>query len=87
MNFTLKVKASWRYLHRYVTDTWNRMDVIMLGTFVVGTVCRITLNVDLARLLFALSLFIFYVRLLHKLTIFKNTGPKVLMIGRMVCFV
>ena len=87
MNFILKVYASLPNLLEYMTYAWNWMDITMLGAFVLGAACRIAYDGDLARIFLAFSLFIFYVRLLERLTIFKSTGPKVLMIGRMVCFV
>ena len=71
----------------YWSDHWNKLDVLALTLFVIGTVLRFGVNskvVEAARIILAFNLFIWYFRFLEYLTFFKRIGPKVLMIGKMV---
>ncbi|XP_072018241.1 transient receptor potential cation channel subfamily M member 5-like [Amphiura filiformis] len=70
---------------RYIRVPWNWIDIFNLTLFTVGMILRLTAySRNEARVILAFSLFGFYFRLLHKLTPFKCTGPKVLMVGQMI---
>ena len=77
----------------YITNIWNIMDVIALLTFIVGLVLRL-IPVDIcpnqscftaARIIYALDLMAFFFRILHMFSVHKKLGPKLDMIGQMVC--
>ncbi|XP_072021681.1 transient receptor potential cation channel subfamily M member 5-like [Amphiura filiformis] len=68
----------------YVRNHWNWIDIYMLVFFILGVILRLANHRHEARIVLALSIFGFYLRLLHKLTLFKYTGPKILMIGQML---
>ncbi len=76
-NARLRMKGWW-------SDYWNKLDVIVLLLFLIGTALRFFEYLDSARIILASDLFILYFRLLEYLTSVKNIGPKVLMIGKMV---
>ncbi|XP_072018188.1 transient receptor potential cation channel subfamily M member 5-like [Amphiura filiformis] len=70
---------------RYFRVPWNWNDIFNLTLFTVGMILRLTaFGRNEARIILAFSLFGFYFRLLHELTPFKFTGPKVLMVGQMI---
>ncbi|KAJ8036464.1 Transient receptor potential cation channel subfamily M member 3 [Holothuria leucospilota] len=76
---------SWRHriLH-WISDYWNMVDVAMLLLFGVGLGLRFSsLPIGTARIILALDLLIFYVRLLQSFTVSRNLGPKLIMIARM----
>ena len=79
-NFLLRIRNYW-------SEHWNKLDVLALTLFVIGTVLRFGVNskvVEAARIILAFNLFIWYFRFLEYFTFFKTIGPKVLMIGKMV---
>ncbi|XP_072015017.1 transient receptor potential cation channel subfamily M member 5-like [Amphiura filiformis] len=73
-----------RELWEYIKNQWNWIDIYMLGFFVLGVILRLANHRNEARIALAFSIIGFYFRLLHKLTLFKYTGPKILMIGQML---
>ncbi|XP_072024643.1 transient receptor potential cation channel subfamily M member 5-like [Amphiura filiformis] len=68
----------------YIKNRWNWIDIFMLVSFTLGVILRLTNHRREATITLAISVFAFYFRLFHKLTYFKYTGPKILMIGNML---
>ncbi|XP_053372803.1 transient receptor potential cation channel subfamily M member-like 2 [Mercenaria mercenaria] len=74
-------------LQSYITDTWNIVDIITIGLFIVGMILRFLPGADTfeaARVFLALNFVSFFLRLLHIFSVHKELGPKLVMIGRMV---
>ncbi|XP_064643438.1 transient receptor potential cation channel subfamily M member-like 2 isoform X2 [Lineus longissimus] len=75
-------------LWSYITDIWNILDVITLLLFLTGMILRAipdnTLTFRAARIVLAINLLTFYLRLLHIFSVFKQLGPVLVMIGRMM---
>ncbi|KAL4228805.1 Transient receptor putative cation channel subfamily M member 2 [Mactra antiquata] len=74
-------------LQSYVTDTWNIVDMITIGLFIIGTILRFLpypSTFEAARVFLALNFVSFFLRLLHIFSVHKELGPKLVMIGRMV---
>ncbi|KAK3605981.1 hypothetical protein CHS0354_019660 [Potamilus streckersoni] len=81
-SMTLKTK-----LLSYITDGWNILDVITISLFVIGMILRSIDNsetLEAARIILAVNLIAFFVRLLHIFSVHKELGPKLVMIFRMV---
>ncbi|KAJ8036475.1 Transient receptor potential cation channel subfamily M member 3 [Holothuria leucospilota] len=77
---------SWRHriLH-WISDYWNMVDVATLLLFGVGLGLRFSrVPIGTARIILALDLLIFYVRLLQSFSVSRNLGPKLIMIARMM---
>ena len=71
----------------WISDYWNIADLANLVLFGIGFTLRLLPSasaLSAARVILALDLGIFYIRILHMFSIFKNLGPKLIMIGRMV---
>ncbi|XP_076456247.1 transient receptor potential cation channel subfamily M member-like 2 isoform X2 [Babylonia areolata] len=71
----------------YVTDSWNLLDIITIGLFVVGMVLRFIPNdtsFEWARVVLAINLVSFFFRILHIFSVNKELGPKLVMIRRMI---
>ncbi|XP_072024680.1 transient receptor potential cation channel subfamily M member 2-like [Amphiura filiformis] len=81
-NITIKAKSQ---IREYMSNYWNWIDIVMLLLFVLGEIIRLSPNGrSPGRIVLAFSLFMFYLRFLHFLTISKNIGPKVFMIFKML---
>ncbi len=79
--FLLRLQGWW-------SDNFNKIDILAQLLFMLGTCLRYStdpVTVENGRILLAFDLFLFYFRLLDYLTFVKRIGPKVIMIGRMVC--
>lgn len=64
------------------------MDVATLLLFGIGLGLRFFPGTfQAARIVLALDLMVFYMRLLQSFSVSKNLGPKLIMIARMVSFV
>lgn len=77
-------------IFRYYVNKWNYLDSSGCILFFIGFTLRlIALNDNkalfiTARIIFALDLSIWYIRLLQVTVIFKSLGPKLVMIQKMV---
>ena len=75
-------------IRKHFREMWNILDMLAQFVFLMGLVLRfIPDNPDCfkaARVMWALSLIMFWCRLLQSFTIDRNLGPKLVMIGRMV---
>ena len=75
----------------YVRDPWNMVDQVMYIILLVAVILRFTLTNDSnfvwARYVYTVDLVMFYLRILQLYYIHKRLGPKVLVIGRMVCVI
>ena len=68
-------------------DYWNQVDLLTLILFATGFVLRFfEPTLEAARVILALDLFVFFLRLLNIFTLYRNIGPKLVMIARMVGF-
>ncbi|XP_022084602.1 transient receptor potential cation channel subfamily M member 2-like isoform X2 [Acanthaster planci] len=64
---------------------WNCMDLLSLVMFAVGVGLRFhPVTLDAARIILALDLVVFYLRILHIFSASKLLGPKLIMIVRML---
>ncbi|KAL3836664.1 hypothetical protein ACJMK2_022086 [Sinanodonta woodiana] len=71
----------------YITDGWNIVDVITILLFVIGMILRsfeYSETLEAARVILAVNLITFFLRLLHIFSVHKELGPKLVMIIRMV---
>ncbi|XP_038079151.1 transient receptor potential cation channel subfamily M member 2-like isoform X2 [Patiria miniata] len=69
----------------WISDYWNMVDIATLVLFAVGVGLRFfDDHLDHARIILALDLAIFYIRILQMFAISKNLGPKLIMIGKML---
>ncbi|XP_041372305.1 transient receptor potential cation channel subfamily M member-like 2 [Gigantopelta aegis] len=71
----------------YFTDSWNILDVITLVLFTVGMILRFIPGdnfLEAARVILALNLVSFFLRILHIFSVNKQLGPKLVMIRRML---
>lgn len=74
-------------LKSYITDTWNIVDIVTIGLFIIGMILRFLPHAETfeaARVFLALNFVSFFLRLLHIFSVHKALGPKLVMIGRMV---
>jgi hypothetical protein len=75
-------------LWSYISDVWNILDVITMLLFLTGMILRAipdnTSTFRAARIVLSINLLTFYLRLLHIFSVFKQLGPVLVMIGRMV---
>lgn len=70
----------------WISEYWNIVDLSTLVVFSIGVSLRFNQEtLDAARIILAIDLVIFYVRVLQIFSIHKNLGPKLIMIQRMVC--
>ncbi|XP_038076672.1 transient receptor potential cation channel subfamily M member-like 2 isoform X3 [Patiria miniata] len=77
---------SWRIRFvSWLSEYWNIVDLAALILFGVGVALRFnSATLDIARIILALDLLIYFVRLLQIFSIHKNLGPKLIMIQRMM---
>ncbi|XP_033100606.1 transient receptor potential cation channel subfamily M member-like 2 [Anneissia japonica] len=76
---------SWQLrLSFWIADYWNKVDVATLILFTVGFIMRL-INESFAasRIVFAIDLMLFYIRLLQFFSVSKTLGPKLIMISKM----
>ena len=69
-------------------DPWNIPDMVALIGFLAGLSCRfidLPHAMEASRIIFAIDLMVFYLRILHTFSIHRKLGPKLVMIGQMVC--
>ncbi|KAK3091760.1 hypothetical protein FSP39_022436 [Pinctada imbricata] len=67
----------------YFSEKWNIVDVTSFVFFIVGIVIRFVGSIEVARIILALNLIIFFCRVLHTFAVHKELGPKLVMIKAM----
>ncbi|WAR05149.1 TMP2L-like protein [Mya arenaria] len=71
----------------YITDTWNVVDTLTIVLFIIGIILRFTpyeSTFEAARVILAINFVTFFMRLLHIVSVHKELGPKLVMIGKMI---
>ena len=74
----------------YVSDHWNFVDVLTIGTYIPGLVLRFIPTSTCgtcfyaACIIFAFNHMLFSFRILNMFAVYSQLGPKLIMIGRMV---
>ena len=64
---------------------WNSVDLVSLLMFAIGIGLRFhPVTLEAARIVLALDLIVFYLRILHICSASKLLGPKLIMLIRMV---
>lgn len=74
-------------LSSYFASRWNQFDVIIYLLFIVAFTLRFALHgdeFDWARMVYTITLMLFFVRLLQFFFVHKDIGPKVIIFGGMV---
>ncbi|XP_037319037.2 transient receptor potential cation channel subfamily M member 4-like [Pungitius pungitius] len=77
---------SWRQRTRvYIDDLWNKCDLIAIGLFITGVICRMfTWSYGFGRDVMCVDYMVFTVRLIHIFAIHKQLGPKIIIVGKMM---
>ncbi|XP_077959776.1 transient receptor potential cation channel subfamily M member 4-like [Gasterosteus aculeatus] len=77
---------SWRQRSRvYIEDLWNKCDLIAIGLFITGVICRMfTWSYGFGRDAMCVDYMVFTVRLIHIFAIHKQLGPKIIIVGKMM---
>ena len=78
----------WQHFKTYIKDLWNITDQAMYIVLLLAVILRFALNDNdfvWARYVYAINLIMFYMRILQLYYINQRLGPKVVVIGRMVC--
>lgn len=71
----------------YFASVWNRFDMAVYLLLIISVILRYTVpdkDFVWARMFYALTLCLFFLRFLYTFFVEKNIGPKVIMIRRMV---
>ncbi|KAF3832961.1 hypothetical protein F7725_026626 [Dissostichus mawsoni] len=69
----------------YVEDNWNKSDMVAISLFVVGVSCRMAKNTyEAGRTVLAIDFMVFTLRLIHIFAIYKQLGPKIIIVERMI---
>lgn len=69
----------------YWSDSWNKVDVMTIGLFILAAVLRFCPDtISAARVAYSFCLMSFFFRILHVFTVHKELGPKIIMIRRMM---
>ncbi|XP_043916462.1 transient receptor potential cation channel subfamily M member 2-like [Protopterus annectens] len=69
----------------YISDLWNKMDLLGLTVFIVGLICRlIPATFYAGRVILSMDFIIFCVRLMYIFTVNKTLGPKLIIVTRMI---
>ncbi|CAC5395270.1 unnamed protein product [Mytilus coruscus] len=77
----------WHRICSWWTDNWNKFDAIMYIMFLLSVILRFSMYKDnfiWARMTYSITLAFFILRTLQFFYVAKNTGPKIIMIGKMV---
>ena len=70
-----------------MSSKWNLWDALAIILFFVGFGLRMNGNLSAGRIVYAIDLMLFIMRVLELFYVDKTLGPYVVMIGRMVCTV
>jgi len=71
----------------YFSDIWNQFDQISYYCMVLAVILRYTLDDDMfvwARMMYSITIILFFMRVLQAFYVEITMGPKVVMIKRMV---
>ena len=76
-------------LREYFNSTLNRFDLVAYTMLFVSIILRYSLtmadgNFVWARMFYALTVMMFFIKFLYQFFVAKNIGPKVIMISKMV---
>lgn len=74
-------------LRLWLSDRWNKIDAVMLLCYYASVILRFSLphvDFEIVRIMFAISLIIFYFRILRLGYILKDLGPRIITIKAMV---
>ncbi|XP_063443884.1 transient receptor potential cation channel subfamily M member 3-like isoform X2 [Mytilus trossulus] len=79
--------SAWYKVQSWWGNAWNKFDAAMYLCFILAFILRLVCSVQnfwLAIMTYSISLAVFILRTLHFFYVAKYTGPKVIMIGKMV---
>ncbi|KAG7250789.1 hypothetical protein CRUP_033317, partial [Coryphaenoides rupestris] len=69
----------WKKVKMHMNDLWNILDVLSIVFFIVGLVCRLTVELFYTgKVLLCIDFIIFCLRLIAIFTISKTLGPKII---------
>lgn len=74
-------------LEMWWNDTWNKMDLVMYSLFLVSVILRFHLSANsfaYVRMAYVVSLSFFIIRCTQMFFVYKQIGPKIIMIQRML---
>ncbi|KAK3595122.1 hypothetical protein CHS0354_002375 [Potamilus streckersoni] len=74
-------------IRSWFSSIWNRFDLLMYMLFLVSVITRYVLSEDLftwARIIYSITLAVYYLRFMQAFFVEKNIGPKVIMIKNMI---
>ena len=74
-------------VRQWLSQEWNKMDALMLAAYYSSVVLRFALpnmEFDTVRIMFAMTLMLFYFRVLRMSYIHKMIGPRIITIQAMV---
>ena len=77
----------WYKVRNWFGSMWNRFDLAMYVIFIISVVLRYVLrgkSFVYARILYSVTLSMYYLRFMQTFFAEKNIGPKVIMIRNMV---
>lgn len=77
----------WHRICSWWTDNWNKFDAVMYIMYLLSVILRFSMKKDdfvWARMAYSVTLAFFILRTLQFFYVAKNTGPKIIMIGKMV---
>ena len=80
-------KAGWHKLSEYMSSPWNKFDQIANILFIASVILRLSLSDEYfiwARMLYTVTLTLYFIRFLQFFFVDMNMGPKVVMVRRMV---
>ncbi|VDI56438.1 Hypothetical predicted protein [Mytilus galloprovincialis] len=77
----------WHRICSWWTDNWNKFDAVMYIMYLLSVILRFSMKKDdfvWARMAYSVTLAFFILRTLQFFYVAKNTGPKIIMIGKMM---
>ncbi|XP_077980495.1 transient receptor potential cation channel subfamily M member-like 2 [Glandiceps talaboti] len=80
-------KSAFYRIWSWASDAWNIFDFLMFVFFIISVILRFTLSSDnfyIARIIYCITMMLFYFRLLHMGFVQKDIGPKIIMIFKML---
>jgi transient receptor potential cation channel subfamily M protein 2 len=82
-----ELKSMYGKLVSYLSVFWNRLDVLAISLFIIAFILRFLPRNQCfcaARIILAIDLSLWYIRILDIFAAVKRLGPKLVMIGEMV---
>ncbi|XP_066544155.1 transient receptor potential cation channel subfamily M member 2 isoform X2 [Amia ocellicauda] len=69
----------------YISDIWNKLDILAILFFIPGLVCRLTVSgFYVGKIILCFDFIIFCLRLLAIFAVSKTLGPKIIIVKRMM---